>query len=130
MQSEHSDEEAVSGRRATSCLSAGSWLCANTEKSFHCSHSSSLLSPLQCSSPLYYSSPLLHFLAHHPSLHFSCWLSIFFAFKLIFIANSRLCHLLNTMSVFSKHVKNLSSLSEEDVKTVEWAVNTNMTAHG
>lgn len=72
-------------QRAAS-LSSG-WLCANTDKSFYCTHTST---PLHCSSLLYYSLPLLHFLAHHLAVHFSCHFSVVFAFRCVFNADLHL----------------------------------------
>lgn len=75
-------------QRAAS-LSRG-WPRANTDKSFYCTHTSTPLSPLHCSSPLYYSLPLLHFLAHHPAVHFSCHFSVVVAFRCVFNADLHL----------------------------------------
>lgn len=124
MQSERSDEEAASRRRAASCISVqGLAVCQHRgELLLYPLFYSSLLSTPQCSFLLFYSSPLLHFLAYPLSLHFSCQFSFsFFAFSLIFIADLRLRYLLwnasvvNTKSgatwVFSKTLKKWESLA-------------------
>lgn len=84
MQSECSDEEAVSRRRAASCPGVGR--VPTQRRAFYCTHSSALLSPLQCSPLLYYCSPALWFLAHHLSSHLSYQFSICFAVRFAFPA--------------------------------------------
>lgn len=77
MQSERSDEEAVSRRRAASCISVQGLAGCQPKESFYCTHSTPLTT-LQCSFTLLSSSRLLsvlHFLA--PSSSFSFWLSVF-----------------------------------------------------
>lgn len=88
----------VGGEQQATSLSRG-WQCANTEESFYCTHSSTLLFSLQCSFALFPSSPLFHFLAHHLSLHFSCQFSVSLTFRFLFIADLHLRYLLSHSSV-------------------------------
>lgn len=132
----------VGGEQRAASLSRG-WQYANTEESFYCTHSSTLLSTLQCSFTLFHSSPLLHFLAHHLSLHFSCQFSLFVAFRFLFIADLRLRYLLSNSSVvntksggiwvFSNTLKKIEFLCLKRVWNPYGGLQdvcTGMTAHG
>lgn len=108
-------------QRAASAPSRG-WQRANTEESFHCSHSSTLVSTMfffRFSSLL--RSPLRHFLG--PSSIFALMLSIFTPLPLlgllylllicVFVACSQNCFL----SVFPNIENNLTSPSERVVRS-------------
>ncbi len=127
----------VGGEQRAASLSRG-WQYANTEESFYCTHSSTLLSTLQCSFTLFHSSPLLRVLAHL-SFHFSCQFSLFF----LFIADLHLRYLLSNSSVvntksgaiwvFSKTLKKIEFLCPKRVRNLHgglWDVCAGMTAHG